>query len=108
MAAKLSTLRFKGLIRDQEFPDVSGPELLKAIRKAGWKEGTGTHFIKRLRKRGPALGIKTLGDLEREIARGRSEAAEDGKVLHRICRGNACIVYNPKTRTLITLTFGKE
>ncbi len=60
---------------------------MNAIPRCGWKEGTGTHFFRELRKDGPTRGITTLAQLEREIAPGHSTPGRDGKTLHWICGG---------------------
>ncbi len=104
----IGDLKFRGLIVNKPLSKVTGPEFLGALKAAGWKEGTGTHFFKALRKDGPTRGIRTLGDLERELARGRTVKAPDGKMLHWICNGRAYVVFNPSSKTLITISQGVE
>lgn len=103
----LNDISFRGLIRNMSFASTTGPRLIAALRDAGWREGTGTHFVQRLRSRGPGLGIRSLGDLERAVRRGQSSAGRDGTMLHSICGGTAYIVYNPLSRTLITIRHGE-
>ena len=59
MKANITEVKFVGLIRNRQLNSVMGPELINAIKKCGWKEGTGTHFFKELRKDGPTRGIRT-------------------------------------------------
>jgi len=102
----IKKIKFKGLIQNRLLSTISGPELLNALRACGWKEGSGTHFVKELRKDAHKRGIWTPADLSRAIRRGVSEEAEDDKWIHRICSRTAYIVYNPKTKTLITFSPG--
>jgi len=108
MTTNITEIKFVGLIANRPLATVTGPEFMNAIQRCGWKEGTGTHFLKELRKDGAKCGITTLGQLEREIARGRSAPGREGKTLHWICNGGAYIVYNAATRTLITFSPGRE
>ena len=108
MSANITEIEFVGLIRNRPLNTVTGPEFMNAIAKCGWKEGTGTHFFKELRKDGPGRGIRTLAQLETEIARGRSVPAGAGKTKHWVCGGDAYIIYNANTRTLITFSQGRE
>jgi hypothetical protein len=102
----IKNIRFSGLIQNRKLSEISGPELLNALRACGWHEGTGTHFLKELRKDGTKRGISTPAQLARAIQRGASEPGRDGKTVHRICNGSAYIVYNASTRTLITFSPG--
>jgi hypothetical protein len=102
----ISRLTFTGLLRNRNISDISGPALLSALSRAGWKEGTGTHFVRELRTDGARFGINTPADLERALRHGSSEPARDGKTLHRICGGRAYVVYNGNTKTLITFSHG--
>lgn len=103
----LETIRFQGLIRNRSLRTLTSHEFVNAIRRCGWKEGTGTHFLQQLKEDGPTRGITTLGHLERAIRRGRSEAGRDGSTLHRICNESAYIVYNASTRVLVTFSQGR-
>jgi hypothetical protein len=100
----IKEIHFTGLIQNRDLAGVTGPEFFNAIAKCGWKEGTGTHFLKELRKDAAARGIRTPGDLGRQIANGRSVRGRDGKWEHWVCNDRAVIIYNPATRTLITFT----
>jgi hypothetical protein len=102
----IDEIKFRGLIRNRNLADVTGPEFLNALMTCGWKEGTGTHFFQQLRKDGPSRGIQTPADLERAIAAGHSEPGREGKTLHRVCGGSAYIVYNAAQRILITFSQG--
>ena len=102
----IKEIRFTGLIQNRELGSITGPEFFNALAACGWKEGTGTHFLRELRLDGPSRGIRTPADLSRAIQRGESEPANDGKWLHRICGGTAYVIYNPATRTLVTFSQG--
>src|ERR1044072_1984962 len=96
----IKEITFTGLIQNRNLNTMTGPELLNALTACGWKEGTGTHFIKELRRDAHNRGIMTPADLGRAIHWGVSEPSTDGKWIHRICNRTAYIVYNPTTRTL--------
>ena len=102
----IQNIRFNGLIQNRKLSEITGPEFLNALRACGWHEGTGTHFLKELRKDGTKRGISTPAELARAIQRGKSEPGRDGKTVHRICNGTAYIVYNASTKTLITFSPG--
>ncbi len=78
MPSNLSEIKSVGLIANRLLSSVTGPEFMNAIASRGWKEGTGTHFFRELRKDGATRGITTLAQLEREIARGHSTHDRDG------------------------------
>ena len=99
-------IRFNGLIKNMSLQVATGPRILSALARAGWKEGVKTHFVKELRRDGPSRGIHTLSDLERAIGRGRSTVGRDGTMLHWICNDSAYIAYNPTSKTLVTFSQG--
>lgn len=101
-------LKFRGLIVNKDLTKVTGPEFMNALKVAGWKEGSGTHFFKALRKDGPSRGVRTLAQLQRELARGRTAPGPGGKTVHWICNGQAYVVFNASSKTLITFSQGKE
>ena len=102
----LHQICFRGLIQNRKLNEITGPEFFNALRLCGWTEGTGTHFLRELRKDGPSRGIWTPTDLVRAIAAGTSEPGRDGKTIHRVCNRTAYIVYNAATRTLISFSQG--
>jgi len=102
----IKEIRFTGLIQNRGLTTITGPEFLSALAACGWKEGTGTHFLKELRADAQNRAIFTPADLVRAIQRGVSEPSGDGKWIHRICNRTAYIIYNPTTRTLITFSPG--
>jgi hypothetical protein len=103
----IEQIKFYGSISNKDWADITGPEFMNALKRCHWQEGTGTHFFKRIRKRGRTMGISTPGQLEREISLGYSAPGDLGKTLHWICNGDVCIVYNGATSTLITISHGK-
>jgi hypothetical protein len=102
----IKEIQFTGLIQNRLLASITGPEFLNALAACGWKEGTGTHFLKELRRDAQNRGILTPAHLARAIQWGVSEPSTDGKWIHRICHFTAYIVYNPTTRTLITFSPG--
>jgi hypothetical protein len=102
----IKEIQFTGLIQNRRLTTITGPEFLNALAACGWKEGTGTHFLKELRTDAHNRGIMTPADLSRAIQWEVSEPSTDGKWIHRICNRTAYIVYNPTTRTVITFSPG--
>ena len=81
---KIKEIQFTGLIQNRRLSTISGPEFFNSLAACGWKEGTGTHFFKELRKDGHTRDIWTPADLSRAIQQGVSEPSKDGKWIHRI------------------------
>lgn len=102
----IKEIKFTGLIQNRKFTEITGPEFFNALKDVGWKEGTNTHFFKALKEDGPSRGITTPKELERAIEKGESEAASDGKWIHRMVSDTAYIVFNPESKTLITFSQG--
>jgi len=102
----ITKLQFTGLIQNRKLSEISGPEFQNALKTVGWREGTGTHFLRSVRKDGPSRGIRTPAELVRAIRKGKSEPGRNGTTIHRMCGGTAYIVYNATTRVLITFSQG--
>jgi hypothetical protein len=101
--ARIKKIKLSGLLLNRNLVEVNDQEILNQLKRYGWREGTGTHFTKRLKERGPKCHVTTGADLNRAIQAGHSEADEDGKWIHR--SGSAIIVYNPVDYYLISFGF---
>jgi hypothetical protein len=102
----ITKLEFSGLIQNRKLSKISGPEFQNALKTVGWREGTGTHFLRSLRKDGPNRRIRTPAELVRAICKGKSEPGRNGTTIHRMCGGAAYVVYNATARVLVTFRQG--
>jgi hypothetical protein len=66
----ISTIRFVGLIGNRPIRMLHGPEFNNALAKVGWREAHNAHILKRLKERGPSIGILTLNDFGRMLRNG--------------------------------------
>lgn len=101
--SSIDTIRFTGLVAGRSLRTVAGPQLLAALRQAGWRQAHNSHFVKRLKERGPQLGINTLNDLAVQLRKGRSEENPGGG-RRRVLPGGAVVVYRPDGNAFVTLT----
>lgn len=106
--ARIKKIKFSGLLLNRPLAEVEDQTIINALRGLRecpnkWREGAGTHFIKRLKERGPGLGIPTAAHLNRAIQAGHSKQEDAGKWVHHI--GKAKIVYNPVTWVLISFGY---
>ena len=102
---RIRKIKFSGLLLNRDLADVEEQTILNALRSLRecpnkWHEGTGTHFVQMLKKRGANCGITTAAHLNRAIQAGHSKPGKDGKWVHHL--GKAKIVYNPAKWVLIS------
>ena len=74
----ISKFDLKGSVTVKPLKTVHGPEFNKCLKQAGWREARNAHILKRLKQRGPSVGINTLADFAREVRQGRTERNKSG------------------------------
>lgn len=100
-------IQVAGLIANRPIGELTTHEIAAAFRRCGWVERSYTdtpHFFQQLRKDGPTVGIKTLGDFARAMRHGTSEQGEHGRVLRVIPGGRGAAVVEESAGSLITFT----
>ncbi len=93
-------VKFSGLKWDPKRLQQAHQAIDRAITVCHWKAHT--HFGKRVLERGPKYKIHNGDDLQDAIHSGHSQPDDEGKFKHQIALGGY-IMYNPSTRTIITL-----
>lgn len=76
--AVISAIEFVGLIGNRPILQLHGPEFDNALAKAGWREAHNAHILKRLKERGPGIGINTLNDFARSLRIGEDAPNPSG------------------------------
>lgn len=74
----ISQFQLAGASADKLWSEVHGPTFNQMLKKAGWQEAPNAHILKRLRERGPHIGINTPSDFAREVRQGWNEPNPGG------------------------------
>lgn len=77
----ISKFDLKGSVTLKLLSQVHGPEFNNCLKQAGWREAKNAHILKRLKQRGPSVGINTLADFAREVRQGKTERGPRGVLL---------------------------
>lgn len=108
----ISQFALKGPVSVKLLREVHGPEFNNCLRQAGWQEAKNAHILKRLKERGPSVGINTLADFAREVRQGKTGPNPGGgsrrflNITTNKGKKPFVVFRNDKTPgTFITLTF---
>jgi hypothetical protein len=71
----IDAIEFPGLIGNQTWDRITGPEFFDALAKCGWREAHNAHIFLRLCQRGPGLGIHNPNDFARALRPAGREGA---------------------------------
>ena len=100
--ASIDRIKFRGLIGNREFKDLTVEEFLDALAKCGWREAHNGHIFKALVKRGPPWGIRTPNEFASALRTGTTEDGDRGERRQVCCKGRCWVIF--KGNRLITLT----
>lgn len=100
-----------GLAKNKKLKQMTQHEIRNILQDHGWREESiKGHFVSRLQKRGPTLGISTLGQFRSAMARGtttphgREDQRKAGYKYHWLPLLDEFVVFHPSRGRLVTIT----